>query len=236
MGDLLRVDHRREGVELLEDMVRAPVASHLRHRPVRIRRVAERNRPRRTRLRARRRELVGCSSRFSSLARFSASRMRCTQKRALLHHALAADGDVRVELPVQRLGERVLAALRLAVAEPVEVADLVRAVVRAVARADAAVVDLHVQPVGRVVRREDRAHRLARRVAAVLAEHRHKARVEVGVEAVLPPPRAFVVALETIHVISRPLMMFAPGVSSHTPGASARPCHGAPTVGRLFSA
>src|SRR3712207_6289229 len=116
---------------------------------------------------------------------------------ALLHDALAAHRDVRVELPVQRLGEGVLTAVRLAEPEPVEVADLVRAVVRAVARADAPVVDLHVQPVGRVVRRVDGAHRLARRVAAVLAEHRHEARLELGLELILRVPRPLVVALET---------------------------------------
>src|SRR5206468_12529018 len=55
---------------------------------------------------------------------------------------------------------------------PVEVAALVRAVVGAVARADAAVTDLAVHPVRRVIRGENRTDRLARRVAALLAEHR----------------------------------------------------------------
>src|SRR5690606_31734552 len=55
---------------------------------------------------------------------------------------------------------------------PVEHPDLVRAVVRAVPGADAAVVDLPVHAVGRVVRGEDRADRLAGRVATVLAHHR----------------------------------------------------------------
>src|SRR3954463_5779016 len=93
-------------------------------------------------------------------------------ERALLHDALAAHGHVGIELPVQRLRERVLLAIRLAVSEPVEVADLVWAVVRAVARADAAVVDLDVQAVRRVIRRVHRADRLTRRVAAMLTEHR----------------------------------------------------------------
>src|SRR5690606_22563015 len=78
---------------------------------------------------------------------------------ALLHHPLVAHRHIRVELPVERLLELVR--------PPVEDADLVRAVVRAVARADAAIVDLTVEPVGRVIRRVDRAHRLARRVAAM---------------------------------------------------------------------
>src|SRR2546429_2353896 len=47
-----------------------------------------------------------------------------------------------------------------------------RAVVGAVARPDAAVVNLPVQPVGRVVGGVHRTHRLAGRVAALLAQHR----------------------------------------------------------------
>src|SRR5687767_15212106 len=52
-----------------------------------------------------------------------------------LFRSLRAHRDVRIELPVQRLGERVLHAIRLTVSEPVEVANLVRTVVRAVAGA-----------------------------------------------------------------------------------------------------
>ena len=55
---------------------------------------------------------------------------------------------------------------------PVEPADLVWAVVRAVARADAAVVDLLVDALGAGRRRQHGADRLARRVLAVLAHHR----------------------------------------------------------------
>ncbi len=55
--------------------------------------------------------------------------------------------------------------------EEVEPADLVRAVVRAVPRADAAVVDHLVQPLGAVHRGVDRADDFARRVLAVHAGH-----------------------------------------------------------------
>ena len=97
---------------------------------------------------------------------------------------------------MHRLRPRVLLALRFTVAEPVEVADLVRAVVAAVPGPDATVVHLHVEAVGRVVRGVHGAHRLARRIAAVLTHHRHEARVEVGRELVLRVLVAFVVALE----------------------------------------
>src|SRR5690606_6348788 len=46
-------------------------------------------------------------------------------------------------------------------------------------RADAAVVDLPVQPVRRVVRCVHRADRLARRVAALLAQHRQERRLKI---------------------------------------------------------
>ena len=62
------------------------------------------------------------------------------------------------------------------VLKEVEPAHFVRAVVRAVARADAAVVDHVVQAFAAVHRRADGAHRLARRGLAVHARHR----LEVG--------------------------------------------------------
>ena len=65
----------------------------------------------------------------------------------------------------------------------IEVADLVGAVHRARARADAAVVDLHVEAVLVVIRGSDRAHRLARRRLAVLAQHRDEAQLHVGILA-----------------------------------------------------
>src|SRR5262245_20359895 len=94
---------------------------------------------------------------------------------ALLHHALRAHRDVRVQHERHRLRP----GLDLVV-EPVEAPDLVGAVVRAVARADAAVVDHAVQAGRRVVRREHGADRLAGRRAALLAEHRRVAHVGVA--------------------------------------------------------
>src|SRR3954469_24338024 len=170
MIDLLQIDHRGEGIELLEHVVRPAIGGERRHRPTRVRRVAEGDGTTRTRLRARDGEFIGLQ--IAMLGGREGLRLAnpLDAEGALLHDALAAHRDVRIELPVEWLRERVLLAIRLAVPEPVEVADLVRAVVRAVARADAAVVDLDVQSVRRVVRRVDRAHRLARRVAAMLAE------------------------------------------------------------------
>src|SRR5690606_38014852 len=190
--DLLQVDHRGEGVQLFEYVVGATVDRQLSHRPRRVSGVAEGDGPRRAALRTRRGELVWPHSTSLRPRPVLGLANALDAEGALLHDALAADGDVRVELPVERLREGVLAALRLAVAEPVEVADLVGAVVGAVARAHAAVVDLDVEPVRRVVGGVHRADRLARCVAAVLAEHRHEARLEIGA-AVLP---ALEVALE----------------------------------------
>src|SRR5882672_11214448 len=86
--------------------------------------------------------------------------------RALLHHAELADRHVGVQLYLEGRRELVL--------EPVEPPHVIRAVVAAVARADASVVDLSVQPLVRAVGREDGADRLARRDLAVLAEHRQE--------------------------------------------------------------
>ena len=69
--------------------------------------------------------------------------------------------------------------------EPVEPPDFVRAVVRAIARADAAVVDLRVEPFVVVDGGVDRADRLARRGVALLAEQRQESQ----------PPGILVVAV-----------------------------------------
>ena len=100
--------------------------------------------------------------------------------RALLHDAELPHGDVRVELHVQRCRDLVV--------PPVEAAHVVRAVVAAVPRADAAVVDLPVEPLVGAVRREHRADRLARRDLAVLAEHRQERVVRAA--PARPPPTA----------------------------------------------
>src|SRR5262249_9356446 len=100
---------------------------------------------------------------------------------ALLDQPLRAHGHVGVELRVQR---RRPGDVRLPV---VEAQDVVGAVVGTVARPDAAVVDLRVQPVGRVVGGVDRADRLAGRVAAVLAHYRYEARLDVR-ELAFPVP------------------------------------------------
>src|SRR5258706_9640065 len=88
-------------------------------------------------------------------------------ERAFLHHALSAHGHVGIELPVQRLGESVLRTGGLAVTKPIEVANLVGTVVGAVPRSDAAIVDLNIQSIGRVISRVHRTHRLTRSVAAL---------------------------------------------------------------------
>ena len=97
--------------------------------------------------------------------------------RALLHHPAGADRHVGVAHQLQ-------ARRRLVgILEEVEPADLVRAVVRAVPRADAAVVGHLVEPLGAVRRRADRADELAGGLLAVHAGHRLE--VDVGVRRVV---------------------------------------------------
>src|SRR6185295_1159963 len=96
---------------------------------------------------------------------------------ALLHDADLAHRDIRVELQMERPGP-----LRI---EEVEEPHVVRTRVRAVPRADAAVVDLRVQPFVSVMARISRAHRLARRRVAVLTHDGAKLQPHVG-EIALP--------------------------------------------------
>src|SRR5207342_378398 len=84
---------------------------------------------------------------------------------ALLHHAAAAHGDIRIPRRVVALRVPVL------IEQEVEAADLVGAVVRAVARAHAAVVGHVVQTFRAVGRRGHRADQLARRILALHARH-----------------------------------------------------------------
>lgn len=67
--------------------------------------------------------------------------------------------------------------------EEVEEAHRIRAVVRAVPSADAAIVDLRIQAFVGVISRINRAHRFARSFFAVLAEHRHELYLHVGIFA-----------------------------------------------------
>ena len=136
-------------------------------------------------------------------------------ERAFLHHAGRAHGDIGIVLQLERLGP-----LRR---EPVEVAHRVGAVVGAVERADAAVVDLDVESFRVVIGRVDRAHRLAGRVVALLAQHRHVLHLHVR-------ELAFVVAVHADPVRGAALggllgsrnRQIVFGVASHHAGFAAR--------------
>ena len=57
----------------------------------------------------------------------------------------------------------------------------VRAIIAAITDADAAIVNLRIQPLRRVIGRVHGADRLTRRVIAVLTEHRHEPSSDVGI-------------------------------------------------------
>src|ERR1700723_1082063 len=86
--------------------------------------------------------------------------------RAFFHHAAAAYGDVGIAHAVEA-GRGVIR-----IEQEIEAPDFVRAIVRAVARADAAVVNHFVQAFGAVHRGADGADHFAGRVLTVHAEHR----------------------------------------------------------------
>ena len=133
---------------------------------------------------------------------------------ALLHDPELAHGDVGVELQVERRRPRVV--------EPVELPHVVGAVVAAVARAHAAVVDLRVQPLVRVVRGVDRAHRLARRDLAVLAEHGQEDVLGMLGRALLPalqPQPVLDAAVRDLRLARPPARCSRPGRRPRRPGS-----------------
>ncbi len=117
------------------------------------------------------------SSRFSASAWISAALMRCTQK---VHFSMMP--TLRTE--TSGLSCRLQRLVPVRIVE-IEEAHVVGAGIGAKARADAAVVDLRVQPFGRVIAGVGGADRLAGRLVALLAQHRLKADARVG-EIALP--------------------------------------------------
>ncbi len=117
-------------------------------------------------------------------------------ERAFFHNAVLSDRHVGIQLLRQRL-----IPVRI---EPVELANGVGTIVAAVADPDAAVVHLRVQSFRCMVRRVYGTDRLAGRIIAVLAEHRHEPRLHVRVVAFpipldsdpvdCPPLRSFLLA------------------------------------------
>src|SRR4030095_3082736 len=148
--------------------------------------VAEGDRLRRTDLLARRADLT-VAERAALAARVDAPAVYALQAvRALLHDAAAPHRHVGIALQLEALGRPV------GEEEEVEAPHLVGAVVRAVAGADAAVVDHDVQAFAVVHGRVHRTHDLAWGPLAMLAEHRLEVRigrVELArVVAVQPDP------------------------------------------------
>src|SRR5438046_27518 len=91
---------------------------------------------------------------------------------ALFHHAPGAHNHIRVQnQAAQRAIHVEIEGVVFGVVVPVEAPHLVRAVVGAVARADAAVVDLLVNAFRTGSSGKHRAHRLARSIGAMLAHH-----------------------------------------------------------------
>ena len=136
---------------------------------------------------------------------------------ALLHHAARAHGHIGIAHQLQALG------LVVGEEQEVEAPHLVGAVVRAVARAHAAVVDHHVQAFRRVHRGAHRANLLAGRVLAVLADHglevrarRGQIALEIGVDA------------QPLHVAADAHLLLAHhrnivlGITAHDAGIAAR--------------
>ena len=111
-------------------------------------------------------------------------------ERALFHDALGADRNIRIQI---------LSVGVFEIAFPeVEEPRMIRAIVGAVARSNAAVIHLNVQALLVVVRGVHRAHRFTGGIVAVLAEHWQEARLYIGIFA-------FPIALNP-NPIHRPLL------------------------------
>src|SRR5882762_8394533 len=228
-GRILRDDASQVGdrglrVQTRQHMIAARVTGELEHARVPVVEVAEYDRLRRTGRLARGDDVAVAHVAVleSRLVLGAADALHA--EGAFLHHALLAHRHVGVEQHRQRLGERFVLPVGLRVVVPVEVADLVRTVVGAVARADAAVIDLAVQPVRRVIGGEHRTDRLARRVAALLAEHRGVDRalrlaVLVGEPIALEPhPRHLAATLHQLLADRRDVVLGVAG--GHARGAA----------------
>jgi hypothetical protein len=100
---------------------------------------------------------------------------------------MPTERNIWIELQVQGL-------VPLRIVE-IEEAVVVRAGIRAIAGADAAVVDLAVQPLRCVITRVGRTDRLAGRSIALLARHGHEFHFDIG-------EVTFVITLDTNPVLS----------------------------------
>src|ERR1044071_4157689 len=173
MANLLEVGDVGAGAEILEDAIRTLAAHVLRDLAVRIVEIAEYDRVGRADLLTRGLDLAVLDRLARPVRGVLGGGDPLDAQTALLHHAARAHRDVRVEhQAAHRIGHVVVEPRVLGVVVPVEPPDLVWAVVGAIPRSDAAIVDLLIEALGAGRRREHRTHGLARRVAAVLAHHR----------------------------------------------------------------
>src|SRR5690349_4729950 len=179
---LLQIRDLRLGAEIFEEFGAARRLGQLRYAALWIVEIAEHDRRRRTGLGARRLDRAVRDRLVLRLRRRLRGPDALHAEGALLHHADFTHRDVGIELQVQRL-------VPLGV-EEVEEAHVVGAGVPAIARTDAAVVDLRVQSVFVVMRRIRRTYRFARRVVALLTQdgtklhaHIRKITFEVALDA-----------------------------------------------------
>src|SRR6266702_2640862 len=169
----LEIVDRGMRAEVFEQLEAARAAGQPRHPAAGVGQVAEDHRLGRTGLGAGRLHLAVTNLPFFYLGLFLGAADALDAEAALLHHPPAAHGNVRRKLVVQRFGPLV----RIKVEDPHRVG----AVVAAIARTDATVIDLAVQAVRVVVAGVDRADRLAGGVVAVLAHNRQEAYPDVGI-------------------------------------------------------
>src|SRR5690606_10647151 len=172
--DAREIRRARARVERSEKRIAPRLSGERRYSAVRIGQIAERDRLRRAYLLASGLHLSVDDGAVVHL-RLDACRVDPLDAvGAFLHDAARSNAHIRIAQEPQAR------RLEVGVLIEIEIADLVGAVVRAVPRADAAVVDHEVEPFRRVHRRRGGAHGLARRVLAVHARKRLEEDLRLG--------------------------------------------------------
>ena len=206
--------------------------SQLRDLAVRVHEVPKRDGLRRTGLLTRRHQLAVLNIAAQFLRLILGVRDAPDAEVALFHHTHIAGGDRGVELLIERRGELVV--------EPVEAPHLVRAVVRAVARAHATIVDHRVETFRIVVGRINRADHLATGVATLLTEHRHHPGfkvVPVALDVTLhAQPRHFAANRRALFAHDRKVVLRVAGDhAGRTPVAAVEVNRHAPAIGLVVT-
>ena len=162
-GDLLQIDDCGFGIQMVEDLIGPRVLDEFRYSAVLIHQVTKGHGVCRTGLDTGRDDLSIPDLSPLVFRSVFALHDPLDAEGTFFHDPFLPNSHVRIELPVQGFGP--------GEGKPVEATNLVGTVLRTEERADAAVVDLIVEPIHAVMGSKHGADRLAGCIVTVLAEH-----------------------------------------------------------------